>query len=108
MDWLKRKRIQPDMSAGMNFRVVMGNRRNRNNRIGQSAGKSSGKAPTLRRHRGTTTDFLEKSPVKQPWKSVRPAKVAKGKLLVRDKNYPPREVIESVAGLLANHLGELQ
>jgi len=35
---------------------------------------------------------------------VRPEKVARGRRLVRDEKYPPKEVIDSVAELLARHL----
>ena len=35
---------------------------------------------------------------------VRPEKVARARRLVQDENYPQREVIESVAELLARHL----
>jgi hypothetical protein len=63
----------------------------------------------------TTTDFQRGSRLTPPppseethdgkdSASIRPEKVSRGKELVRDENYPPREVIDSVATLLAKHL----
>ena len=40
----------------------------------------------------------------KPSVSVRPEKIACAKRLVQDENYPPQEVINSVADLLAKHL----
>lgn len=39
-----------------------------------------------------------------PWQCIRKARVARAKVLVRDKNYPSKEVLKSVAELLAKHL----
>lgn len=36
---------------------------------------------------------------------ARPEKVARAKMLLADPDYPPKEVIQSVAGLLAEHFG---
>ena len=38
------------------------------------------------------------------WRDARPEKVAKARRLVQDKSYPSRQVLESVADLLAEHL----
>lgn len=38
------------------------------------------------------------------WQQVRPAKVAKAKQLLKNKQYPPPEVLNSVAHLLARNL----
>src|SRR5262245_47349493 len=105
MDLLERERIQPDMSDGMNSRWVMGNRRN--SQMSRSAGRASGAANLRRRRRGATTS-LEDAPIGQPWKSVRPSKVAKAKVLSRDRSYPSRQVMESVAELLAERIGNAQ
>ena len=102
MDLLNRERIQPDMSDGMNSRWVMGNRRN--TRMSRSAGRASGATANRGRRQTVEATSLEDAPAGQPWKGVRPAKVAKAKVLVRDGNYPSRQVMESVAGLLAEHL----
>ena len=40
------------------------------------------------------------------WKSIRAAKVARARKLVADPNYPPKQVMEAVADLLARKLGE--
>ena len=40
----------------------------------------------------------------QPWNSVRSEKVRRARELVQDRDYPPAEVLQSVAGLLAQHL----
>ena len=90
------------MSDGMSFRWVMGNRRN--TRIGQSAGKASGRAANFRRRQSVDLTSLEDGPTKQPWKSVRRAKIAKAKVLIRDDSYPSKQVMESVAELLAKHM----
>lgn len=39
-----------------------------------------------------------------PWNSVRSEKVRRARQLVQDGDYPPPEVLQSVAGLLAQHL----
>ena len=39
-----------------------------------------------------------------PWQSIRKARVARAKALVKDKNYPSKEVLKSMAELLAKHL----
>jgi hypothetical protein len=39
-----------------------------------------------------------------PWNGVRSNKVRQARQLVEDRNYPPAEVLQSVAGLLAKHL----
>ena len=36
--------------------------------------------------------------------SVRPEKVARARRLAQDENYPSKEIIDPVAGLLAKHL----
>ena len=41
-----------------------------------------------------------------PWQSLRKSKIARAKKLVRNGEYPPKKVIESVAKLLARHLPE--
>jgi hypothetical protein len=103
MDLLKRERIRLDMSDGMNSRWVVGNRRN--TRTGRSAGSASGGVGDRGRRQSAGTTTLRESPAGQPWKGIRMAKVAKAKMLVRDGSYPSRQVMESVAGLLAKHLG---
>jgi hypothetical protein len=40
------------------------------------------------------------------WKSIRAAEVARARKLVADPNYPPKQVMEAVADLLARKLGE--
>ena len=102
MDLLKRERVQPDMSDGMRFRWVMGNRRN--TRIGQPTGKVSGGTAGLRQHRTLETSSPERGPHGKPWKGVRSAKVARAKVLVRDDSYPSTQVMNSVAELLAKHM----
>ena len=42
----------------------------------------------------------------QPWQSIRPAKVAKARRLVRDEAYPSRKILNSVAEILAENLPE--
>ena len=108
MDLLKRERIQPDMSDGMKSRWVMGNRRN--TRMGRSAGRDSGRTADVDadRHERIGTISSEAAPAGQPWKGVRPAKIAKAKALLRQDDYPPRQVLESVAELLAEHLEKPQ
>jgi len=39
-----------------------------------------------------------------PWESIRRDQVAKGRRLVRDKLYPSKQVVQSIAELLADHL----
>ena len=39
------------------------------------------------------------------WNSTRPRKIAKARRLVADPKYPSKRVLNSVAGLLARHLG---
>jgi hypothetical protein len=39
------------------------------------------------------------------WNSTRPRKIAKARRLVADPQYPSKRVLNSVAGLLAQHLG---
>ena len=103
MDLLKRERIQPDVSDGMNFRWVMNNRRN--TRIGRSAGRASGRTAEIsRRQRVVKATPVEEGSDGRPWKGVRPAEVTKAKRLVRDRGYPSRQVMESVAALLADHM----
>jgi len=102
MDLLKRERIQPDLSERMNSRWVMGN--HRNIRMNRSAGRASGAIILGRRRKKEKATSSEDGPAGQPWKGVRPAKVAKAKLLLRDASYPSRKVVESVAELLAEHL----
>ena len=82
----------------------MGN--HRNHRLGRAAGTGPGVSVDRgRRQRTAADDNLEvESKAGPPWKSVRGARVAKGKLLVRDKSYPSKAVLESVAELLAAHL----
>jgi hypothetical protein len=41
-----------------------------------------------------------------PWNSVRSEKVRRARELVQDRDYPPAEVLQSVAGLLAQHLSD--
>ena len=43
------------------------------------------------------------SPVREPHPAVRAAKVARGKRLVQDPDYPPPQVVQSVARLLARN-----
>ena len=43
------------------------------------------------------------SPVSEPQPAVRAAKVARGKRLVQDPDYPPPQVVQSVARLLARN-----
>lgn len=38
--------------------------------------------------------------------AVRPEKVARAKALIDNSDYPPKEVLQSVAGLLADHLSQ--
>ena len=102
MDLLKRERIQPEMSEGMNFRWAMGNRRK--TRIGRPAGKVSGGTANLRHRQTIETSFQERGPDGQPWKNVRQAEVVRAKALVRDESYPSRKVIDKVAELLAEHM----
>jgi hypothetical protein len=59
----------------------------------REAGAPTGKAPTARLQRAAPKE----------WQEVRPAKVAQGKKLAQDPNYPSRAVVESVADLLARH-----
>jgi hypothetical protein len=40
----------------------------------------------------------------QPWQAVRPEKIERARELIRDENYPSKEILESVADLLANGL----
>jgi hypothetical protein len=40
--------------------------------------------------------------------TVRAEKVARAKALISNPDYPPKEVLQSVAGLLANHLSETE
>ena len=40
----------------------------------------------------------------QAWNSVRSEKIRRARVLVRDRDYPPSDVLQSVAGLLAQHL----
>jgi len=42
----------------------------------------------------------------QTWQSVRPVEVERARRLVQDDQYPSRQVLESVAELLAQHLPE--
>jgi hypothetical protein len=42
----------------------------------------------------------------QAWDSVRPGKIARARRLVEDPNYPSKQVIESVAVLLAGRLDQ--
>jgi len=49
-------------------------------------------------------EFEEEAAGDAPWNSVRSNKVRHARQLVEDRNYPPVEVLQSVAGLLAKHL----
>jgi hypothetical protein len=40
------------------------------------------------------------------WQSIRKSKVTRARELVKEKGYPSKEVLESVAKLLARHLKE--
>ena len=40
----------------------------------------------------------------QPWQEVRPEKIDRARELIRDESYPSKEILESVADLLANGL----
>ena len=40
----------------------------------------------------------------QPWQEVRPEKIERARELIRDESYPSKEILESVADLLANGL----
>ena len=40
----------------------------------------------------------------QPWREVRPDKVARARKLLEDPSYPPKKVTDAVASLLARHL----
>jgi hypothetical protein len=40
----------------------------------------------------------------QAWQSVRKSRIARAKQLLKEKDYPPEEILESVARLLARHL----
>ena len=46
----------------------------------------------------------EEVPGGQVWNSVRSEKIRRARVLVQDHDYPPSEVLQSVAGLLAQHL----
>lgn len=40
----------------------------------------------------------------QPWQAARPEAVARARQLIQDKNYPSKEVMDSVAELLVKKL----
>lgn len=57
-------------------------------------------APRMKRKRRS----VKWAPAGKPWLAVRKGKVARARRLLRDSNYPPPEVLDSVARLLARHL----
>lgn len=70
------------------------------NRNMPAAGVANPPASRMKR----TRRFVKSAPAGKPWLDVRKEKVARARRLVRDSNYPPPEVLDSVAGLLARHL----
>jgi len=52
------------------------------------------------------SEAAEQTRGQQTWQSVRTAEVARARQLVQDDQYPSRQVLESVAELLAQHLPE--
>ena len=43
-------------------------------------------------------------PAEQPWREARPEEVARARKLLADPSYPPKNITDAVARLLARHL----
>ncbi len=83
--------------------MTMADRRNRKKRMvrSDSRNRSGSRIPAAV---AAAAEPAVERPGPQPWQSIRPDKLGKARRLVQDKKYPSKKVLESVAGLLADHL----
>jgi hypothetical protein len=62
------------------------------------------KEHTMKRRRKRAESSSERVPSARPWNATRAEKVAHARRVIQDKNYPSREILDSIAHLLAKKL----